>query len=381
MSNNEELYRKGIYATKRVKRIHDKLTKQFDHLILDPVFEEVFQRILSCNNLSCGCHNTGSNNLYVEVDPLNAEQSTDKLAITPVDEPPGQVHRGVTAEKVQEFFRRVHEDTMRELNNPVNYQGWDGTNCVRGIKRIVFTAQHGNYTLTGIYCFLVENKIDMRDEFKDTWELLRLRHHWVPLVHRCVTNAYARDHKKRFDEQNYEPIGKAVFLRERLSHILDDWKRAFPDLFQDGSNTLLNTVAIENPDTGPLFKCDICGLKFPKKYAVRCCKNMNRAHFPTTPKNARNNYDAIISRVGVGLKCFSSECSNPILPKEIHPFQTPQERSIILNLLIHTLVNRLEHSPPTASDLEHEDSDDDTQLSTQPSNESSVTASENNDEE
>lgn len=101
---------------------------------------------------------------------------------TPVDERPGQVHRGVTAEKVQEFFRRVHDDTARELNNPVNYQGWDGTNCVSklllnflfpfillfdylqrifphvtqgGIKRIVFTAQHGNYTLTGIYCFLV----------------------------------------------------------------------------------------------------------------------------------------------------------------------------------------------------------------------------------
>jgi hypothetical protein len=49
---------------------------------------------------------------------------------TPVDERLGRVHRGVTAEKVQEFFRRVHDDTARELNNPVNYQGWDGTNCV-----------------------------------------------------------------------------------------------------------------------------------------------------------------------------------------------------------------------------------------------------------
>uniref|UniRef100_A0A914EKX2 Uncharacterized protein n=1 Tax=Acrobeloides nanus TaxID=290746 RepID=A0A914EKX2_9BILA len=276
--------------------------EKYPHLNLEHLFEAMRNRAIDCEDLQCSCFSVKENvknltelidyNIHLfrktqaykalisESDPLDAASTMDPFDQSFDEEKIRKLQRGVKTETLESFYKRINADGFQ---NHMFYGRDDVMDWIQfqfphisqgGVKRIVYKLGNGNYVATAIFCFLVENKIDERPEFKDMWEKVQpCPRHWVPKMHKRVTQNYCRDRKKNF--VNLIPKHtRSEYLDRRYKQIVGAWKKDYPNLFEKKSFNL-DQNALNNPDPGELFECTNCKLKFPMKYAVSCAQTYN----------------------------------------------------------------------------------------------------------
>uniref|UniRef100_A0A914CIT7 Uncharacterized protein n=1 Tax=Acrobeloides nanus TaxID=290746 RepID=A0A914CIT7_9BILA len=373
---------------------------------MEHLFEAVRNRAIDCENLQCSCFSVKENvknltelidyNIHLfrktlaykalisESDPLDAAPIMDPFDQSFDEEKIRKGQHGVTTETIESFYKRVNADGFREINHAENHMFYGRDDVMDwiqfqfphasfllfvfihdvfkisqgGVKRIVYKLGNGNYVATAIFCFLVENKIDERPEFKDMWEKVQpCPRHWVPKMHKRVTQNYCRDRKKNF--VNLIPKHtRSEYLNRRYKQIVGAWKKDYPNLFEKKSFNL-DQNALNNPNPGELFECTNCKLKFSMRYAVSCVQtyNVNTAlqksmhHYCRKccckiSKEKKFNIVFCPER-GTCIQCLGTisgqRCKNPIPTKEIYTYLEPDNRYNFNNTLLEKLVKSCEH--------------------------------------
>uniref|UniRef100_A0A914DZK9 Uncharacterized protein n=1 Tax=Acrobeloides nanus TaxID=290746 RepID=A0A914DZK9_9BILA len=395
-------------AMERVYTAFGKLKEKYANFNLEHLFETVRNRAIDCEDLQCSCFSVKENvknltelidyNMHLfrktqaykkltsEADPLDAAPIVDPFNQSIDDEKIRKIHRGVKTETLENFYKRVNEDGLLELSNDENRTRDGHKNCLAwmqfhfpqisqgGVKRIAYKLGGGNYVATAIYCFLVENRIDERPEFKELWDKVQpCPKHWLPKMHKRISHAYCRDRKRNFI--SFVPDrSSSKYLDRRYTEIAEAWKKDYPNLFE-AKSFHLNQDAVTNSDPGEIFECTHCKLKYPKKFAVSCIQTdivdsalphvhrKKSLHYycrkccSTIPNEMK--FDIVFCpEHGTCIQCLGTtadkRCQNTIATKEIHNYMEPVDRHNFNNTLVEKLVNRFEHVHLEKED-EHEE--------------------------